>query len=64
MWGEKMKKEILNVLESIHEAKTAIEINDLLGLQTALEYRELCEELEALVSSYEVFKTKKEKYIY
>ncbi|MCI8394556.1 MAG: ribonuclease R [Bacilli bacterium] len=58
-----MKKEILNVLESIHEAKTAIEINDLLGLQTALEYRELCEELEALVSSYEVFKTKKEKYI-
>ena len=44
-----MKQEILNKLENIHEAKTLIEINDLLGLKTADELRELQETLNKLV---------------
>ena len=58
-----MKQEILNKLENIHEAKTLIEINDLLGLKTADELRELQETLNKLVEEYLVFYTKKEKYI-
>ena len=58
-----MKQEILNKLENIHEAKTLIEINDLLGLKTADELRKLQETLNELVEEYLVFYTKKEKYI-
>lgn len=58
-----MKQEILNKLENIHEAKTLIEINDLLGLKTADKLRELQETLNELVEEYLVFYTKKEKYI-
>lgn len=58
-----MKEEILNLLEHVHEAKEAMDINDMLGYKTAEEYREVCETLEALVSEYIVFKTKKDKYI-
>ena len=36
-----MKEQILEVLNNVHEAKTLIEINDLLGLTTVLEYQEL-----------------------
>ena len=31
-----MKEQILEVLNNVHEAKTLIEINDLLGLTTVL----------------------------
>ena len=58
-----MKDRIIEVMSSIHEAKEAIEINDLLGLTSSEEYRELCESLEDLVEEYIIFKTKKEKYI-
>ena len=58
-----MKDSILNVLKNIHEAKDAIEINDLLGLTTTEEYRSVCETLEELVNEYVVFRTKKDKYI-
>lgn len=58
-----MKEEILNLLEGVHEAKTAMDINDMLGYQSSEEYRELYETLENLVSEYLVFKTKKDKYI-
>lgn len=58
-----MKEEILRVLENIHEAKTAMEINDLLNLKSADEYREVCESLNELVEEYLVFHTKKDKYI-
>lgn len=58
-----MKEEIVKILENIHEAKEAIEINDLLSLETAEEYRELEETLEELVEEYILYKTKKEKYI-
>ena len=58
-----MKEEIIKVLENIHEAKEAIEINDLLGLTTAEEYRELVNALEELVTECIIYKSKKEKYI-
>lgn len=58
-----MKEEILKVLLNIHEAKDAMQINDLLGLHSASEYQEVCEALEELVEEYVVFKTKKDKYI-
>ena len=35
-----MKEQILEVLKNIHEAKTLIEINDLLGLTTVDELKE------------------------
>lgn len=50
-------------MSGIHEAKKAIEINDMLGLKTASEYKELQEALDELVKEYVVFFTKKEKYI-
>ena len=53
-----MRERILEVLKNIHEAKEVIEINDLLGLTTSDELRELQETLDALVSEYIVFYTK------
>lgn len=58
-----MKEKIVELLSGIHEAKKAIEINDMLGLKTAQEYRELQDTLDELVKEYIVFFTKKEKYI-
>ncbi len=59
-----MRDKLLDMLKDIHEAKEIIEINDMLGLKTADEYRELSELLEQLVDEYLVFRTKKNKYIY
>ena len=58
-----MRERILELLENIHEAKETMEINDLLGLTTAEEYRELQDTLNQLVDEYLVFYTKKGKYI-
>lgn len=58
-----MKERILDLLKNIHEAKELIEINDLLGLKTAEEYRELQDAMDELVDNYIVFYTKKGKYI-
>ncbi len=58
-----MKEQILRVLNNIHEAKTLIEINDLLGLKTAQELQELQKNLDELINEYQVFKTKKDKYL-
>lgn len=58
-----MKEKIVELMSGIHEAKKAIEINDMLGLKTASEYKELQEALDELVREYVVFFTKKEKYI-
>ena len=58
-----MKERILEVLKNIHEAKEVIEINDLLGLTTSDELRELQDALNHLVEEYLVFYTKKGKYI-
>ncbi len=58
-----MKERILKVLENVHEAKEAIEINDMLGLKSPSEYRDVVNALEELVAEYKVFYTKKGKYI-
>lgn len=58
-----MKEKILESLKDIHEAKTLIEINDLLGLKTVEEYQELQKNMEELVQDYFIFKTKKDKYL-
>ena len=58
-----MKEKILKVLDNIHEAKTIIEINDLLGLKTVEELKDLQKNIEELVNTYEIFKTKKDKYL-
>ena len=61
--GDFMKERILNLLKNIHEAKELIEINDLLGLTTTAEYKELQDVMNELVEEYVVFLTKKGKYI-
>lgn len=58
-----MQEEIIKALESIHEAKELIEINDLMGLKTSEELKDLQDALEELVNNYTIFKTKKDKYI-
>ena len=58
-----MRENVLNLLKDIHEAKEVIEINDLLGLKTPGEYKELQDILNSLVEEYIVFLTKKGKYI-
>lgn len=58
-----MKEQILALMDNVHEAKEAIEINDMLGLTTVEEYQELQKCLDELVDSYIMFYTKKEKYI-
>ena len=58
-----MREQVLELLKDIHEAKEVIEINDLLGLQTSEELRELQTTLDELVNEYIVFLTKKGKYI-
>lgn len=58
-----MQEDIIKIMNSIHEAKELIEINDLMGFTTSDELRDLQEALEKLVDDYVVFKTKKDKYI-
>lgn len=58
-----MKEQILNILSDVHEAKDAMEINDMLHFKSAEEYRDLVDVLEKLVEEYIVYKTKKGKYI-
>lgn len=58
-----MKEEIKKVLENVYDAKEAIEINDLLGLTSAEEYRDLEECLEELEKEFVLYRTKKDKYI-
>ena len=58
-----MKEKILKALENIHEAKTLIEINDLLKLTTVEELKDLQKNIEELVNDDQIFKTKKDKYL-
>lgn len=58
-----MKEEIKKVLENIYDAKEAIEINDMLGLTSAEEYRDLEDCLEELVQEFVLYRTKKDRYI-
>ena len=58
-----MKEQVIDVLKSKYDAQSLISINDLVGLTTAEELRELQEMLELLVKENIVFKTKKDKYV-
>ena len=58
-----MKEKVIAGLSEIYEAKTIIEINDLLGLSTAEELKELQDTLELLVTDNIMYQTKKDKYI-
>ena len=58
-----MKEKIIKLMKDIHEAKELMEINDLLGLTTPAEYKELQDVMNELVEEYTVFYTKKGKYI-
>ena len=58
-----MKEKIIRILENQHRALEAIEINDLLGLKTTSDYKDVCDTLEELVEESIVFQTKKGKYI-
>ena len=58
-----IKDKLLKILENIHEAKSLIEINDLLNLKTVDELKELQNILKELVDDYTIYYTKKEKYI-
>ena len=58
-----MKEEIIKKLKSKYEALNLLEINDLLGLESPEELKELELTLEELVKEYVIYKTKKDKYI-
>ena len=58
-----MKEEILKILNETYEAKTAMQINDMLEYKKSDEYRDLCIVLEELVNEHQLFKTKKDKYL-
>ena len=58
-----MKEEIIKKLKSKYDALSLLEINDLLGLESPEELKELELNLEELVKEYVIYKTKKDKYI-
>ena len=58
-----MKEQVLNILDDKYEALDLITINDLLGLTTPEELRELEDALNELVADYTVYLTKKNRYI-
>ena len=58
-----MKEEIIKKLKSKYDALSLLEINDLLGLESPEELKELELTLEELVKEYVIYKTKKDKYI-
>ncbi len=58
-----MKDKILEVLDDKNDALSLIEINDLMGLRTPDELRELSKELKCLEEENIVYITKKEKYL-
>ena len=58
-----MKNKILEILDDKKDALSLIEINDLLGLKTPQELRDLAQELKSLEEENIVYITKKEKYL-
>ena len=61
--GDKIEEKILEILDNVYEAKSLIEINDMLELTSAEELNELQSTLEKLSDKYIIYKTKKERYI-
>ena len=58
-----MKARVLEVLDKEYDAKTLIEVNDMLGLKTAEELKELEEVLQELIDINIIYFTNKEKYV-
>lgn len=58
-----MKEQVLETLKKEYDAKTLLQINDLMGFETSEELKDLQDVLEELVKDYVVYKTKKDKYI-
>ena len=58
-----MKERILEILDDVHEAKTILEINNLLELKTVLEYQESMQAINELVNENVLYHTNKDKYI-
>ena len=58
-----MKARVLEVLDKEYDAKTLIEVNDMLGLKTAEELKELEEVLQELIDINRIYFTNKEKYV-
>jgi len=63
MVGEAMKDRIVEVLSDVHEAKTMLEINNLLDLTTVEEYQESDQAIRELVNENVIYHTNKDKYI-
>ncbi len=58
-----MKDKILEVLKTQNKGLDLIEINDLLGLTTVDEYKQLRKEIMELVTTGDIHKSKKDKFI-
>jgi len=58
-----MKDRILEVMNDVHEAKTMLEINNLLDLSTVEEYRESNKAIIELVNENVMYNTNKDKFI-
>ena len=59
-----MKEEIIKKLKSKYDALSLLEINDLLGLESPEELKELELTLEELVKEYVIYKTKKDLWAF
>ena len=58
-----MKDRILNILEEEERAYTAIELKDILGLNTTEEVEEMLKVLNELESNLTIYHTNKDKYM-
>ena len=58
-----MKEQILDILKKENKALSVYEINDLLGLSSSDELKELLKNLEELINDLKVYHTNKDKYL-
>ncbi len=58
-----MKDRIIEALNNVYEAKTMLEINNLLELSTVIEYQESANALAELENEHIIYHTNKDKYI-
>ncbi len=58
-----MKEDVIKKLDNVYEAKSLIEINDLMGYTSPEELSDLRDVVNELVNEYIIYYTKKEKYI-
>ena len=61
--GDNMKDKILNILKENDKVYTAIELKDILGLNTTEEIEEMIKCLNELESDLTIYHTNKDKYM-